>query len=100
MLCYIVKYTPVVERVVQEKFKKEVRRKPRFLAFVPDIFKTQDMCDNVVCRKPWALKYVPDQYKTQEMRSQAVRNNPYLLEHIFLKHKKCVKKPLKKTHGY
>ena len=36
-LCYIVKYT----RVVQEKFNKDVRKKPRFLAFVPNYFKTQ-----------------------------------------------------------
>ena len=52
VLFYIVKYTPVVGWVVQEKFNKEVRRKPRFLASVADIFKNQDMCDNAVRRKP------------------------------------------------
>ena len=47
-LCYVVKYTPVVEQVVQEKFNKEVRGKPHFLAFVPYIFKTQVMCDKTL----------------------------------------------------
>ena len=82
VLFYIVKYTPVVGWVVQEKFNKEVRRKPRFLASVADIFKNQDMCDNAVRRKPWVLKYVSDQYKTQEMCNQVVSNNPCLLKHV------------------
>ena len=72
------KYTLVVGRVVQEKFKKEVRKKPRFLGFDRDIFKTQDMCDKVVEVDTRSCKYVPDH----------------------LKHKACVKKPLKKTRGY
>ena len=72
-LCYIVKYTPVVGRVVQEKFNKEVCRKPRFLAFAPDIFKTQDMCDNV-----------------------AESHGHWNMSQIILRPKGCAKKPLKK----
>ena len=63
-LCYIVKYTLMVGRVVQEKFNEEVCRKPRFLAFVPDIFKTQDMCNKAVEKDPCSLAEVPDHYKT------------------------------------
>ena len=64
-LCYIVKYTPVVERVVQEKFNKEVRKKPRFLAFVPNYFKTQKMCERVIEDDPDTLRFVPDHVKIQ-----------------------------------
>ena len=74
-LCYIVKYTPVVGRVVQGKFSKEARKKPRFLAFVPGIFKTQNMCDKALEADPWSFKYVPDHFKTQNMREKAVKKN-------------------------
>ena len=33
--------------------------------FVPDKFKTQEMCDNAVIRDPKCLEYVPDQFKTK-----------------------------------
>ena len=65
-LCYIAKYTPVVGQVVQEKFNKEVRKKPRFLTFVPDIFKTQEMCDKTIKDDPSSLRFVPDWFVSQE----------------------------------
>ena len=67
ILCFIVKYTPVVGPGVQEEFNKEVRRKPRSSAFIPDIFKTQKMCNEEVRRKPYMLWHVSDHFKTQEM---------------------------------
>ena len=48
ILLYTLKYTPVVGRVVQEACKKEVRRKPRLLEFITDIFKTQEMCNKAI----------------------------------------------------
>ena len=81
-LCYIVKYTPVVGRVVQEKSNKEVRRKPRFLAFVPDIFKTQKMCEKVVGKGSWLLGYIPDHLKKQEMCNEALGVDLSLLKHV------------------
>ena len=62
-LCYIVKYTPVV----QEKFNKEVLKKPRFLALVPNYFKTQNMCERADEDDPDTLRFVPDHFKTQGM---------------------------------
>ena len=41
--------------------------KPCSLAFVPDHFKTQEICNKAVCMEPFLLKYVPDYLKTQEM---------------------------------
>ena len=77
-LCYIVKYNPVVGRVVQEKFNQEVHRKPPFLAFVPDIFKTQDMCDKALEVGQWSFEYVPDHFKTQSMCKKAVEKDSWL----------------------
>ena len=59
ILLYTLKYTPVVRPNVQEVYNKEVGRKPRFLAFVPDIFKTQKICNEAVEADPYTLWYVP-----------------------------------------
>ena len=82
ILCYIVKYTSVVGLVVQEELNKEVSRKPRHLAFIPNIFKTQKMCNEAVRIKSASLMYVPDRLKTQEMCNDAVQKIPHLLEYV------------------
>ena len=74
ILCCIVKYTPLVRPGIQEEFNKEVRRKPRSLAFIPDIFKTPEMCIEAVRIDPFLLVRVADHFKTQEMCNEAVRN--------------------------
>ena len=35
--------------------------------YVPNQFKTQEMCHRTVQSDTWMLVYVPDQYKTQQM---------------------------------
>ena len=35
------------------------------LKFVPDHFKTQEMCNEAVYMKPYSLPYVPDWFVTQ-----------------------------------
>ena len=40
------------------------RRPSRVLKFVPDQYKTPEMCEKAVEEDPWLLKFVPDQYKT------------------------------------
>ena len=50
------------------------------LRHVPDKFKAQGMCDDVVRREPYKLDYIPDQFKTKEMCNEAVRKKPWLLE--------------------
>ena len=35
------------------------------IQFVPDCYKTQKMCDKVICEDPFMLVKDPDRYKTQ-----------------------------------
>ena len=48
VLLYILKYIPGA----QEEFNEEVRREPILLMYVPDHFKTQEMCEEVVEKNP------------------------------------------------
>ena len=32
--------------------------------FIPDQYKTQEMCDRIISEDPFSIRYVPDQYKT------------------------------------
>ena len=45
--------------------------------YVPDQYKTQEICDKVVEEDSWLLKYVPDNFKKQKMK--AVKKNPHKL---------------------
>ena len=81
-LCYIVRHTLVVGWVVQEEFNKKVRRKPRFLEFISDIFKTQEMCIKALEVDPWLFKYVPDNLKTQGVCEKSVNTEPWLLLYV------------------
>ena len=40
--------------------------------FVPNQYKTEEMCDRVISKFPFMLKYCHDRYKTQEMCDEAV----------------------------
>ena len=46
------------------------------LAYVPDYFKTQEMCNEAVKIKLWMLLFVPDHFWTQEMCSKVMRTMP------------------------
>ena len=52
------------------------------LVWVPDQYKTQEMCNEAVQRAAWVLVWVPYQYKTQEMCNEAVQSDPWVLEHV------------------
>ena len=67
---------------------------PLSLAYVPDHFKTQEMCNEAVRNKLCRLLFVPDHFWTQEMRNEIMRTKPDAFHHIptSLSHKKCVKK--------
>ena len=45
------------------------------LPFVPEKFKTQDMCDKAVDEDPFCLEYVHDRFKSQEMCSVKFSSN-------------------------
>ena len=41
---------------------------------IPNQYKTQEMCNSIICEDPFSIRYVLDQYKTQQMRDKAVDN--------------------------
>ena len=43
-------------------FIKVVHRGPSFLEFVPDRFKTQEMCNEIVEENLYAFGFVPDHF--------------------------------------
>ena len=60
----------------QEMCNETVEKSPRMLKYVPDLFVTQEMCNEAVQSDPWMLKYVPDSFVTQEMCNEAVKKRP------------------------
>ena len=43
---------------------KAVHMEPGFLKYVPDHFKTHEMCNEAIEKAQWQLPHVLDQYKT------------------------------------
>ena len=46
-----------------------------YLAFVPNHFKTKDLCIKAVRRDPYALDCMPDNLKMQKICNKAMRGN-------------------------
>ena len=40
--------------------------------YIPNRYKTQEMCDRVISEDPFMLVYCPDKYKIQKMCDEAV----------------------------
>ena len=57
----------------------------------PDHLTTKKMCKHAVKKLPYLLRYIPDQYKTHQMCDKAI------LENGGAKIKKCVIKPFRIT---
>ena len=62
--------------------KHAVEKLPYLLRYVPDQYKTQQMCDKVNLENGETLKSVPYCYKNQEMCNKAVENYPHELEFV------------------
>ena len=77
-----------ISNFVPDNFKTQEMCKDAFnknilnLMFVPDHFKTREMCNKAVTEKPEMLMFVPDNFKTQEMCEDAF--NRYLPNAIFV----------------
>ena len=58
---------------------------------IPDHFKTQDMCIEVVEKYSFLWADVPDHLKTQQICNEGVRTEPILLACVpdHLKHRTC-----------
>ena len=97
---------PLLLAVVPDHFKTQgmcyesVRIEPILLWCVPDHFKAQEMCNQAVHNGSW-LSFAPDHFKTQEMCNEVVHAMSKAFGWIpeRLKHKKCVKKLLRKTQS-
>ena len=57
--------------------KHAVKKLPYLLRYVPDRYKTQQLCDKALLENGRTLKSGLDCYKNQEMRNKAVDNYPY-----------------------
>ena len=51
----------------QGVYKWVVYENSRMLEYVPDHFKTREMCDDMVIEDPLLLRYVPDWFVTQQL---------------------------------
>ena len=51
--------------------------------YVPDQYKTQEMCNEAVEKSPEVLEHVPEHLNTQEMWNREVQSSPWMLEHVF-----------------
>ena len=65
--------------------------------YVPDQYKTQEICDKVVEEVSWLLKYVPDNFKKQKMCNKAVKEGPWLQRYVPDNFKKQKMKAVKKN---
>ena len=69
--------------MTQKMYEKAVEADPQYLRYVPDKFKTQEMCNRAVENNPyWCFEYVPDKFKTQEMCLKAVNEWSYYLIYV------------------
>ena len=67
--------------ITQKRYEWEVLEYPWSLQFVPDHFKTQEMCKKVVEEYPQMLFHIPNHFKTQEMCKKAVEVSTCSLEY-------------------
>ena len=60
--------------------KHAVTKLTYLLRYVPDRYKTQQMCDKAILESGGTLKSVTDYYRYQEMCNKAVNIYPHALE--------------------
>ena len=53
-------------------YKHAVKKIPYLLRYVPDQYKTQQICEKAILENGGTLKSVPDCYKNQEICNKAV----------------------------
>ena len=54
-----------------------VKKLPHLLRYIPDQYKTQQVCDKAILENGGTLESVPDYYTNQEMCNKVVDNYPY-----------------------
>ena len=96
ILLHMLKYIPGVQGVYDEAVRKE----PRSLAFVPDCFKKDEMCNKVVEKHPNTLWHVSVHLRTEEMCIKVVEKYLYPLKFVsdHLRPRRCVLKQCTSNH--
>ena len=51
--------------------------------YIPDHYKTQEMCDRFISDDPFSLRYIPEKYKTQQMFHETVDDFLPTLNFVF-----------------
>ena len=59
-----------------------LKDKPEALKYIPNHFKTQEMCEKVVENEPYSLKFVPDHFKTEKLCDQAIKDDSSSLQFV------------------
>ena len=65
-----------------------------FAFFIPNSFKTQKICDEVVLHNPYMLGYISDKHKAQEICKKASEKDPSQLTYVSNQYKTqeiCIK---------
>ena len=60
-----------------------VKQSVCLLVFVPDRFKTQEICNEAVTYNPYTLTFIPDHVKTQEMRNEVMCIKPGIFSYCW-----------------
>ena len=95
--------TDILDHLNTKKMCKEIIRiKPEVFFLIPNHFKTKDICNEAVHKEPHSLAFVPGHFKPKRCVAKhcACIHTYWSMSLITLNHKICVKKPLKKGHGY
>ena len=58
------------------------KKLPFVIKYIPDRYKTQQMCNNAILENGGTLEAVCDFYKNQQMCDKAVDNYPYALKFV------------------
>jgi len=57
------------------------------LKYIPDIFKTKELCNLAFERSPYSIEYIPEEYITERQCLQAIKCSGYLLNDIPMKYR-------------
>ena len=60
---------------------------PSTIKYVPDQFKTQEICDKAVDKCYFVFNFVSDQFKTEKMCNEVVSNDLFKLKYCHDRHK-------------
>ena len=76
----LLEYTP--ETGIDDTVIQAVADSDCGLRYIPEQYKTKEICDRAFKKNVWNLSEIPDQFITAEMCLTAVRESGFLLEHV------------------